>query len=180
MTSFDSALTKHTITIVITDEEAGKVTVNLKKSNKTSEVELVTYKMSITDDKTNEISYYEVTRDTLLLKEIKEKLGRDYPIVLHGASSVPKDLVEKCNMFGATIENAMGVPEEMLAEASKMGVVKINTDTDLRLAFTGAIRKMMNENPEEFDPRKYLGPAREAVKEVVKRKIEIFGSKDKA
>ena len=114
------------------------------------------------------------------LKEIKEKLGWDYPIVLHGASSVPKDLVEKCNMFGATIENAMGVPEEMLAEASKMGVVKINTDTDLRLAFTGAIRKMMNENPEEFDPRKYLGPAREAVKEVVKRKIEIFGSKDKA
>ena len=73
MTSFDSALTKHTITIVITDEEAGKVTVNLKKGNKTSEVELVTYKMSITDDKTNETNYYEVTGDTLLLKEIKEK-----------------------------------------------------------------------------------------------------------
>lgn len=73
MTSFDSELTKHTITIIITDEEAGKVAINLKKGTKNSEVELVTYKMSVTDDKTNETNYYEVTRDTLLLKEIKQK-----------------------------------------------------------------------------------------------------------
>lgn len=114
------------------------------------------------------------------LKKIKEILGWDYPIVLHGSSSVPLELVKKCNEFGAKIDNAMGVPERMLAEASKMGVAKINVDTDLRLAFTGEIRKCFSETPGEFDPRKYLGPAREAVKELVKTKIDIFGSKNKA
>lgn len=114
------------------------------------------------------------------LTKIKELLGWDYPLVLHGSSSVPQDLVKICNDYGAKIEDAQGVPEEMLSKASKMGVTKINIDTDLRLAFTGQIRKFFVENPAEFDPRKYLGPAREAVTELVKRKIKVFGSENKA
>lgn len=114
------------------------------------------------------------------LKKIKELLGWDYPLVLHGSSSVPQDLVKVCNEYGAKIEDAQGVPEEMLSEASKMGVTKINIDTDLRIAFTGQIRKFFIENPAEFDPRKYLGPARDAVTEIVKRKIKVFGSENKA
>ena len=113
------------------------------------------------------------------LKKIRENLGHNYPIVLHGASSVLEDLVKICNDFGGKIENAMGVPEEMLREATQLGVTKINVDTDLRLAFTGAVRKVFAENPSEFDPRKYLGPAREAVRELVKRKIRVFGSENK-
>ncbi len=114
------------------------------------------------------------------LTKIKELLGWDYPLVLHGSSSVPQDLVKVCNQYGAKIEDAQGVPEEMLSKASKMGVTKINIDTDLRIAFTGQIRKFFMENPSEFDPRKYLGPARDAVTEVVKRKIKVFGSENKA
>ena len=114
------------------------------------------------------------------LTKIKELLGWDYPLVLHGSSSVPQDLVKICNDYGATIADAQGVPEEMLSKASKMGVTKINIDTDLRLAFTGQIRKFFIENPAEFDPRKYLGPARDAVVELVKKKIKVFGSENKA
>jgi len=114
------------------------------------------------------------------LKQIKEKLGWDYPVVLHGASSVPQELVKICNDFGAEIENAQGVPEIMLAKARTMGVTKINVDTDLRIAFTGSIRKSFTECPNNFDPRQYLGPARDAVRELVKRKIKIFGSDNKA
>jgi fructose-bisphosphate aldolase class II len=114
------------------------------------------------------------------LKKVKELLGQDYPIVLHGASSVLEELVKICNDFGGKIENARGVPEEMLRQATQLGVAKINVDTDLRLAFTGAVRKYFAENPADFDPRKYLGPAREAVKELVKRKIRVFGSENKA
>jgi fructose-bisphosphate aldolase, class II len=114
------------------------------------------------------------------LKKIKELLGWNYPIVLHGSSSAPMDLVKICNDYGGQIMDAQGVPEEMLTQASKMGVVKINVDTDLRLAFTGQIRKFFIENPTEFDPRKYLGPARESITELVKRKIKVFGSENKA
>ncbi len=114
------------------------------------------------------------------LVKIKELVGWEYPLVLHGSSSVPADVVKICNDFGAQIMDAKGVPEEMLAQASKMGVTKINVDTDLRLAFTGQIRKFFRENPAEFDPRKYLAPAREAVKELVMRKIKVFGSENKA
>lgn len=114
------------------------------------------------------------------LIKIKELVGWEYPLVLHGSSSVPADVVKICNDFGATIADAKGVPEEMLAQASKMGVTKINVDTDLRLAFTGQIRKFFMENPAEFDPRKYLAPARDAVKELVMRKIKVFGSENKA
>jgi len=114
------------------------------------------------------------------LVKIKELLGWEYPLVLHGSSSVPAEVVKICNDFGGQIMDAKGVPEEMLARASKMGVAKINVDTDLRLAFTGQIRKFFIENPAEFDPRKYLGPARDAVKELVMRKIKVFGSENKA
>ena len=102
------------------------------------------------------------------------------PIVLHGASSVPKNLVDICNQYGGKLPGTRGVPEEFLARASKMAVCKINVDTDLRIALTGAIRKVFAESPSEFDPRKYLGPARDAVREVVKGKVKLFGCAGKA
>ena len=113
------------------------------------------------------------------LEKIKNLLP-GYPLVLHGASSAPADLVKKCNDYGGQIPGARGVPEEMIEKATKMGVCKVNIDTDLRLAMTGAIRKVFVETPGEFDPRKYLGPARDAIKEVVKRKIKFLGCGGKA
>jgi len=113
------------------------------------------------------------------LAKIKSLLP-GFPLVLHGASSAPADLVKICNDYGGKIPGARGVPEEMISKASKMGVCKVNIDTDLRLAMTGAIRKVFVENPSEFDPRKYLGPARDAIKEVVKRKIKFLGCGGKA
>lgn len=103
-----------------------------------------------------------------------------YPLVLHGASSVPKDLTDICNQYGGKIPGSRGVPEEMIAQASKTGVCKINVDTDLRIALTGQIRKVFFESPAEFDPRKYLTPARQAIKEVVQRKMRIMGCSGKA
>ena len=114
------------------------------------------------------------------LRKIKHLVGQNFPIVLHGASSVLTDLVKINNDFGGNIENALGVPEEMLVEAIKLGVAKINVDTDIRLAFSGAVRQYLAQNKSEFDPRKYLGFARNTVKELVKRKIKIFGSENKA
>lgn len=114
------------------------------------------------------------------LAEIKEAVGKDFPLVLHGASSVPAELVKICNDNGAVIPGTMGVPEYMFTEATKLGVAKINVDTDLRLAFTGGIRKYFAENPGHFDPRQYLGPARAAVKEIVKHKIQVFGTNGRA
>ena len=103
------------------------------------------------------------------------------PIVLHGASTVIPELVEMCNKYGADIPGAKGVPDEILHEASISGVSKINVDTDLRLAMTGAIRKALSENPSVFDPRKYCGPARDLIKETVQHKIrDVFGSSNKA
>ncbi len=114
------------------------------------------------------------------LAEIQKAVGDDFPLVLHGASSVPEELVKICNDNGAEIKGSKGVPEEMFSKATQLGVAKINVDTDLRLAFTGGIRKVMKESPSEFDPRKYLGPARAAVKEIVKHKIKVFGTDGKA
>lgn len=115
-----------------------------------------------------------------ILQKIKEKLPNT-PIVLHGASTVIPELVETCNKYGADIPGAKGVPDEMLHEASLKGVSKINVDTDLRLAMTSEIRRVLAEEPSAFDPRKYLTPAREKVKEVVKHKIHnVFGSSNKA
>ncbi len=106
------------------------------------------------------------------LEQIMKLLPQGYPLVLHGASSVPQYLVEKCNKYGGKMPGAQGVPEEMLRKAASMGVAKINIDTDLRLAMTATIREIFVTKPEEFDPRKYLGPARDAIKEVVKHKIK--------
>ncbi|MBR2705107.1 MAG: class II fructose-1,6-bisphosphate aldolase [Clostridia bacterium] len=115
-----------------------------------------------------------------ILAKIKELIPNT-PIVLHGASTVIPELVEMCNTYGGDIPGAKGVPDEMLHEASVSGVSKINVDTDLRLAMTGAIRKVFNEDPSAFDPRKYLTPARDLVEETVAHKIrDVFGSSNKA
>lgn len=115
-----------------------------------------------------------------ILAQIKEKIPNT-PIVLHGASTVIPELVAMCNENGGNIPGAKGVPDEILNEASKSGVSKINVDTDLRLAMTGAIRKVLKDEPSAFDPRKYLTPARDLIKETVKHKIkDVFGSSNKA
>jgi fructose-bisphosphate aldolase, class II len=104
-----------------------------------------------------------------------------FPIVLHGASTVPQEFVNYCNQFGGNIPGAQGVPEAMLRQAASLGVCKINIDTDLRLAMTAAVRKHFAENPADFDPRKYLGPAREAIKQMVKHKLTaVLGCNGKA
>ncbi len=114
-----------------------------------------------------------------ILAEIKKKIPNT-PIVLHGASTVIPELVEMCNNYGGEIPGAKGVPNEMLKEAGKLGVSKINVDTDLRLAMTANIRKVFGDKPSEFDPRKYLSPARDAVKDIVSYKIaNVFCSNDK-
>lgn len=115
-----------------------------------------------------------------ILKEIKERIPNT-PIVLHGASTVIPELVEMCNKYGGNIPGAKGVPDEILHEASLSGVSKINVDTDLRLAMTAQIRKVFAEDPSVFDPRKYLTPARDAIKATVQHKIkDVFGSSNKA
>lgn len=114
-----------------------------------------------------------------ILEEITNKLP-GFPLVLHGASSVPQEFVEKCNRFGGKIPGARGVPEELLRKASKFGVCKINIDSDIRLAMTANIRECFELQPEVFDPRAYLGAARQAVKEMVKHKIvNVLGSENK-
>jgi fructose-bisphosphate aldolase class II len=115
-----------------------------------------------------------------LLEELTRRLP-GYPLVMHGSSSVPQELIKMINQYGGAMPNAMGVPEEALSRAaSTTGVVKINIDTDLRLALTAAIRKVFAETPAEFDPRKYLGPARDAVKKVVLGKLDMLGCAGKA
>ena len=104
------------------------------------------------------------------LKEI-HALIPDVPLVLHGASTVLPEFVARCNQYGGNIPGAQGVPEDMILEAVKHGVCKVNIDTDLRLAMTAEVRKFIQENPAEFDPRKYLGPGRDAIKSMVKHKI---------
>lgn len=96
----------------------------------------------------------------------------DTPLVLHGASTVLKEFVDRCNQYGGQIPGAQGVPEEMIKEAVKHGVCKVNIDTDLRLAMTAEIRRVFMENPAEFDPRKYLGPGRDAITRMVQHKIK--------
>ncbi|SDK08736.1 class II fructose-1,6-bisphosphate aldolase [Natronincola ferrireducens] len=99
------------------------------------------------------------------------KLLPGFPLVLHGASTVLPEFVELCNQYGGNIPGAQGVPEDMLRRAASLGVCKINIDTDLRLAMTAAMRKSLTENPGNFDPRKYLGEGRTAIKEMVRHKI---------
>ena len=114
-----------------------------------------------------------------ILEEIERRLP-GFPIVLHGASSVPADLVKIINTHGGALKDAVGIPEEQLRRAAASSVCKINIDSDGRLAMTAAIRKAFVENPAEFDPRKYLGPARTALKELYKHKIvNVLGSNNR-
>ncbi len=115
-----------------------------------------------------------------ILREVEKRLP-GFPIVLHGASSVLPEYVDIVNKYGGNMPGAVGIPEEMLRQAAKMAVCKINIDSDLRLGFTAAVRKHLAENPSHFDPREYLKPARETIKEVVRRKIvSVLGSDNKA
>ena len=123
---------------------------------------------------------YKFKGDPYLDYERLKKVGKllpDYPIVLHGASTVIPEFVEKCNAYGGKVLGAKGVPEDMLRKAATMAVCKINIDTDIRLAMTSAIREALCKDPSNFDPRSYLKPAREAVKQMVMHKIEaVVGS----
>ncbi|MBN1524794.1 MAG: class II fructose-1,6-bisphosphate aldolase [Spirochaetales bacterium] len=111
-----------------------------------------------------------------ILEEIEKKLP-GFPIVLHGSSSVPKDQVDIINQNGGALKDAVGIPEEQLRRAAKSAVCKINIDSDGRLAMTAAVRKVLKEKPGEFDPRKYLGPARDSLKELYKHKnVNVLGS----
>ncbi len=113
------------------------------------------------------------------LKQI-QKLLPEFPLVLHGASTVLPEFVDLCNQYGGDIAGARGVPEEMIHQATQLGICKVNIDTDLRLAMTAAIRKHMVENPGNFDPRKYLGAGRTAIKEMVQHKIRnVLGCSNK-
>jgi len=115
-----------------------------------------------------------------ILEEVEKRIP-GFPIVLHGSSSVPQDIIAEINTYGGDIQNSAGVPEEQLRRAAKSAVCKINIDSDGRLAMTAAIRKVLAENPTEFDPRKYLGPAREKLKQLYIHKIlNVLGSNDKA
>ena len=110
-----------------------------------------------------------------------EKRIPGFPIVLHGASSVPQDIVAEINKYGGKMENTVGISEDQLRRAAKSAVCKINIDSDGRLAMTAAIRKVFYEKPGEFDPRNYLGPAREKLKELYKHKVvNVLGSANKA
>jgi fructose-bisphosphate aldolase class II len=113
------------------------------------------------------------------IQEIQRKLP-GFPLVMHGSSSVLKEFVDLINKYGGKMPNAMGVPESAISKAVKMAICKVNIDTDLRLAMTAKIRQVFAEKPAEFDPRKYLGPARDAIKAMVKHKLQVLGCSGKA
>ena len=115
-----------------------------------------------------------------ILKEIEKQIP-GFPIVLHGSSSVPQEYVDTINTYGGKLKDAIGIPEDQLREAARSAVCKINIDSDGRLAMTAVIRKFMAENPDKFDPRQYLGPAREELKKLYMHKINnVLGSNGKA
>jgi fructose-bisphosphate aldolase class II len=114
-----------------------------------------------------------------VVEKIQEKIP-GYPLVMHGSSSVLKEFKDLINKYGGNMPDAVGVPESAISEAVKMAVCKVNIDTDLRMALTAKIRQVYAETPAEFDPRKYLGPGREAIKDMVKRKLHVLGCAGKA
>ena len=114
-----------------------------------------------------------------VISEIEERLP-GFPLVMHGSSSVLREFIDLINKYGGDMPNAMGVPEESVSKAAKMGICKVNIDTDLRLALTAKIRQVFAEKPGEFDPRNYLGPGREAIKDMVKHKLHVLGCAGKA
>jgi fructose-bisphosphate aldolase class II len=120
----------------------------------------------------------EAQLDLERLKTIKKRVG--IPLVLHGASTVPQQVLELVMQYGGELQEAKGVPLDQLKKAIALGINKINTDTDLRLALTGAVRRVLAEDRRVFDPRKILGPARDMIAEVVKDKVKLFGCEGKA
>ncbi|RHT70036.1 class II fructose-1,6-bisphosphate aldolase [Ruminococcaceae bacterium AM28-23LB] len=115
-----------------------------------------------------------------ILEEVSKRLP-GFPIVLHGASSVPQEFVAQVNQYGGSMPDAIGIPEEMLRQAASMAVCKINIDSDLRLCMTAAVRKHLCEHPDHFDPRQYLADGRQAIQDMVRHKIrDVLGSSGKA
>ncbi|MCP4609934.1 MAG: class II fructose-1,6-bisphosphate aldolase [Planctomycetes bacterium] len=114
-----------------------------------------------------------------ILQEVENRLP-GFPLVMHGSSSVLKEFKDLINKYGGDMPNAMGVPEDAVSKAAKMAICKVNIDTDLRMALTAKIRQVYAEKPGEFDPRKYLGPGRAAIKEMVKHKLHVLGCAGKA
>ena len=115
-----------------------------------------------------------------ILEEVQKRLP-GFPIVLHGASSVPQEFVAQVNQCGGSMPDAIGIPEEMLRQAASMAVCKINIDSDLRLCMTAAVRKHLCEHPDHFDPRQYLADGRQAIQDMVRHKIrDVLGSSGKA
>jgi len=114
-----------------------------------------------------------------VIQEISKRLP-GFPLVMHGSSSVLDEFKDLINKYGGSMPNAIGVPESAISRAAKMAICKVNIDTDLRMALTAKIRQVLAEKPSEFDPRKYLGPAREAIKNMVKHKLHVLGCAGKA
>jgi fructose-bisphosphate aldolase class II len=114
-----------------------------------------------------------------VIQKVADKLP-GFPLVMHGSSSVLKEFKDLINKYGGKMPDAMGVPEEAISKAAKMAVCKVNIDTDLRMAMTAKIRQVFAEDPAEFDPRKYLGPARDAIKAMVLHKLDVLGCSGKA
>ena len=126
---------------------------------------------------------YKFKTEPKLALDVIEEIGRrlpGFPLVMHGSSSVLQEFKDLINKYGGDMPNAMGVPEPAIAKAAKMAICKVNIDTDLRMALTAKIRQVFAEKPAEFDPRKYLGPGREAIKNMVKHKLHILGCAGKA
>ena len=126
---------------------------------------------------------YKFKSEPKLAFDVIEDIGKrlpGFPLVMHGSSSVPKEFIDLINKYGGNMPNTMGVPEDAISKAVKMSVCKVNIDTDLRLALTAKIRQVFAENPAEFDPRKYLGPGRDAITKMVCRKLHVLGCAGKA
>ena len=126
---------------------------------------------------------YKFKTEPKLAFDVIEKIGEKmpgFPLVMHGSSSVLKEFKDLINKYGGAMPDAMGVPETAITKAAKLGICKVNIDTDLRMALTAKIRQVFSEKPGEFDPRKYLGPGREAIYEMVKHKLQVLGCVGKA
>jgi fructose-bisphosphate aldolase class II len=126
---------------------------------------------------------YKFKTEPTIAFDVIEKIGKKlpgFPLVMHGSSSVLPEFKALINKYGGKMPDAMGVPEEMITKASKMAVCKVNIDTDLRMALTAKIRQVFAEKPGEFDPRKYLGPGRDAIREMVRHKLHVLGCAGKA
>ena len=134
----------------------------------------------VEDEVASEVAHYTKPEEVIVLAAIEKELP-GFPIVLHGSSSVPQEYVKIINTHGGKLKDAVGIPEEQLRKAAKSAVCKINIDSDGRLAMTAAVRKVFIDNPAEFDPRKYLGPARDELKKLYMHKCEnVLGSAGKA